>query len=392
MKNLFKNSVYAAAALVIALSAASCNDDEGDYSFEDERETALGAAATDFVNKNVIPTYKSLADGAIGLQANCEAMLEAFDEGKLTTALVQAACNDWITTRKYWELSEAYLYGAAGDYDIDPHIDSWPLDATALQNLLNNSAIMAEIERNPDYTSTNLGPGLLGFHALEYMLFENAGPRALSKYTRPQLVYLVGVANDLCNMCVLLEAAWAGLDNVTETKQTILTDAELDGKASGTNYGASMRNAGKGGSKYVNYKAAAEEIVQGCVDIADEVGLQKIGRPANGTSAEDIAYIESPYSLNSKTDFIDNIKSIRNTYQGMSESDASVSDWVKRVDPAIDTEVRTAIATAIEKIEACPAPFVNNRTAQAWKDAATYCGSDLVKALNKALDALSTLQ
>lgn len=243
MKNLFKNSVYAAAALVLALGAASCSDSDGDYTFADEREEALKDAAVDFVDNNVIPTYKALADGSIALQEDCEAMLEAFDAGTLTTPLVQAACNDWITTRKHWELSEAYLYGAAADYDIDPHIDSWPLDGTALQNLLNNNSMMAEIERNPDYVSANLGYGLLGFHALEYMLFENAGPRALGKYTRPQLVYLVGVANDLCNMCVRLEASWAGLDNVTEEKQTILGDAELEPTF---DYGASMRNSGKG--------------------------------------------------------------------------------------------------------------------------------------------------
>ena len=255
MKNLFKNSVYAAAALVLALGAASCSDSDGDYTFADEREEALKDAAVDFVDNNVIPTYKALADGSIALQEDCEAMLEAFDAGTLTTPLVQAACNDWITTRKHWELSEAYLYGAAADYDIDPHIDSWPLDGTALQNLLNNNSMMAEIERNPDYVSANLGYGLLGFHALEYMLFENAGPRALGKYTRPQLVYLVGVANDLCNMCVRLEASWAGLDNVTEEKQTILGDAELEPTF---DYGASMRNSGKGGSKYRNYKDAAD--------------------------------------------------------------------------------------------------------------------------------------
>ena len=125
------------------------------------------------------------------------------------------------------------------------------------------------------------------------------------------------------------------------------------------------------------------------IDIATEVGSQKIGRPANGTSSEDINYIESPYSQNSKTDFIDNIISIRNTYQGMTSGDASVSDWIEVVDPVLDTEVRNAISTAIEKIEACPAPFVDNRTAQAWKDAATYCNNDLVNALTKALTALS---
>lgn len=97
MKNLFKNSVYAAAALVLALGAASCSDSDGDYTFADEREEALKDAAVDFVDNNVIPTYKALADGSIALQEDCEAMLEAFDAGTLTTPLVQAACNDWIT-------------------------------------------------------------------------------------------------------------------------------------------------------------------------------------------------------------------------------------------------------------------------------------------------------
>ena len=78
MKNLFKNSVYAAAALVLALGAASCSDSDGDYTFADEREEALKNAAVDFVDNNVIPTYKALADGSIALQEDCEAMLEAF--------------------------------------------------------------------------------------------------------------------------------------------------------------------------------------------------------------------------------------------------------------------------------------------------------------------------
>ena len=73
----------------------------------------------------------------------------------------------------------------------------------------------------------------------------------------------------------------------------------------------------------------------------------------------------------------------------MTSGDASVSDWIEVVDPVLDTEVRNAISTAIEKIEACPAPFVDNRTAQAWKDAAAYCNNDLVNALTKALTALS---
>ena len=83
--------------------------------------------------------------------------------------------------------------------------------------------------------------------------------------------------------------------------------------------GESMINAGQAGSKYKNYLETAQEIIQGCADIADEVGKQKIGRPAGVTTegnVYDTDYIESPYSENSKTDFIDNIKSIQNAYLG----------------------------------------------------------------------------
>lgn len=41
MKNLFKNSVYAAAALVLALGAASCSDSDGDYTFAEDRKSVV---------------------------------------------------------------------------------------------------------------------------------------------------------------------------------------------------------------------------------------------------------------------------------------------------------------------------------------------------------------
>ena len=82
------------------------------------------------------------------------------------------------------------------------------------------------------------------------------------------MIYMAAVAEDLCFQCVRLEASWAGMDNVSSEKQTILTDNELEPTF---NYGESMLNAGQGGSKYVNYTDAAQEILQGCIDIATEV-------------------------------------------------------------------------------------------------------------------------
>ena len=59
--------------------------------------------------------------------------------------------------------------------------------------------------------------------------------------------------------------------------------------------------------------AAMQQIIDGCMDISDEVGTSKIGKPHTG---EDKNYIESPYSENSITDFYDNILSIQNSYMG----------------------------------------------------------------------------
>ncbi len=385
-ENLLRKSLFAFAACALAAGTVAC-DDGGNESRPDdpagqsESERLLSAGVTAFVDRTVIPTYKSLADASIELLATCETMLDRFNAGQLTTADVEAADEAWIEARLYWELSEAFLYGAAGDYNIDPHIDSWPLDRTALQGILDNENMMAAIEADPDYAGANFGYGLLGFHALEYMIFEEGGPRALDKYTHAQLVFLVSVATDLRDQCIRLEAAWAGMENVTDEKQQILTDAELEPSF---DYGESMRQAGTGGSLYVSYAAAAEEIIQGCIDIATEVGGQKIGRPAK--EGEE-SYVESPYSRNSQTDFADNIRSIRNAYQGQ-DGIASISDYVKSVDAGLDTEVRATIEEAIRLIEAAPGPFVLRYEDAAWDEAADYCNDVLVTTLERVQETL----
>lgn len=286
-------------------------------------------------------------------------------------------------------MSEAFLFGAAADYNIDPHIDSWPLDKTAMDRMLNNPGQMAQM--SPDYVANNLGYGLLGFHAVEYMLFQlennetTSAPRAISKFTTQEMIYLTSVAGDLRNQCVRLEASWAGLENVSSEKQEILADMEPT-----FNYGSSMLNSGNGGSRYKNYQDAAEDIIQGCIDIADEVGNTKIGRPVNGSSEEDKNYIESPYSLNSIVDFTDNIISIQNAYQGSNAGDASISDYIKHIDPALDEEMRAAINNAITAIKKIPEPFAKTATTNAdAKAAVTIVGTDLVKALEKVMAALS---
>ncbi len=380
-----KLKTYLFAALA-ALMGASCSNEKNEPEPQDTmsaKERTLQAATIAYVDQTVLPTYAAMADAAVEMRDLCHAMQDKFAAGTLTQTDIKAAGEAWKLARKNWELSEAFLYGPAANHNIDPHIDSWPLDKAAMDNLL-----MQIRNGNPWSLENNGGYGLIGFHAVEYMLFElsadeNSSLVHSTSYTPEELEYLVAVADDLCQQCVCLEACWAGTENISSTKQEILDEAELDYSE---NYGWEMKNAGSAGSRFKTYQEAAEEIIQGCIDIADEVGNTKIGRPHLGSSTEDKNYIESPYSLNSIEDFADNIRSISNAYLG--KGGKSVSDYVRSVDSAVDDNVRKCISDAIEAIGKIREPFAKYAAGAESEAAMKAAGTTLVDALEEAMSVI----
>lgn len=93
MKNIFRKIAYLTLSLALAGTFAACSDDDGTEAGDDltPREQMLKAATEAFVNKTVIPTYKSLADECLQLLEKCETMQAALAAGNLTTAQVKAA-------------------------------------------------------------------------------------------------------------------------------------------------------------------------------------------------------------------------------------------------------------------------------------------------------------
>lgn len=388
MNKFFKTTSALALGLLMSCGFTACSDDDpaDNGGALTSKEKNLKKASTPYVQNTVIPTYADMADAAILLHDKCLEIQSKFAAGTLTETDVQEAGDYWKQSRKSWELSEAFLFGPAANHNIDPHIDSWPLDKNAMDDLL------ADIRTGKNWSiEHNGGYGLLGFHAVEYVLFElydndtKSRPRTPASYTTEELKYLVAVTEDLRNQCVLLEACWAGEDNISEEKAEILEEAEL---GYGDNYGWMMENAGQAGSIYKTYQAVAEEIIQGCIDIADEVGNTKIGRPHKGSTAEDRNYIESPYSLNSIEDFQDNIRSIQNAYCGSKSGDASVSDYIKSINPTLDAELRAAIENAITVIGRIPEPFAKSAGGSEAEAAIDAC-NDLVDVLEKVNAELS---
>ena len=351
MKKIFKLALSAACVM----GMAACNN--GGTDVKSDKETALQQAVMPYVNNTVIATYKHMADAGVTLLVQSQTILEKVEKGEDYAQQIKDAGTSWRLMRKYWEQSEAFLYGPAAAHNIDPHIDSWPLDFNAMNALLHDADRMAAIEEEGGaYVGDKLGYALKGFHAAEYLLFESVeqggrtvgtGKPHAANLTHAEAVYLLGIVEDLTQQAILLEYCWAG--EVNEAKSKILEDGEVDTYED--RYGWQMMNAGKAGSIYVSYQEAAEEIIAGCVEIAGEVADLKMGNPYISSTPEERDYIESPYSCTSTIDFADNIRSIQHSYCGVQAGDLSVSNYVYRQDAALDAKVRKAIEDAIAAIE-----------------------------------------
>lgn len=395
MKKYLKLPLYVAMTGILSTGMISCSDDNDDEVVS-VREDTIKEIVEDYTDNTVIPTYEALADAAMDLYACCNAMYTA-GAGNVTTTQVEAAGAAWKEARKYWERSEAWLFGPAGDYDVDPHIDSWPLARTQMESLLANEAQMNLMDAEGVYASSQ-DYGILGFHALEYMLFALEGSNAnqisvahSTDYTSQELSYITGVAGDLRNQCIILEAAWRGERNISTAKQSVLTQVRkltaitaanqyyataLNDLANGLCYADEMKKPVEGSaSDFVNYLACAQTMItDGIQNIANEVGNIKIGNPTGqGLSDEtewDPDYIESPYSLNSIEDFKGNIISIENAYRGIQSSQSynsgetlirpvtySLSAYVASLDASLDNRVKTAISNAYSSIDQMAEPF-----------------------------------
>ncbi len=352
MRKIYKWAL--SAACVMGMMA--CNN--GGTNVQSDKEAALQRAAAPYVNNTVVTTYRAMADAGITLLGQCEAILAAQEAGQDYAALIKDADASWRLMRKHWEQSEAFLFGPAASHNIDPHIDSWPLDFNAMNALLHDSVQMAAIEEEGGaYVGEKLGYALKGFHACEYLLFESiikdgravgTGKPHAANLTHAEAVYLLGIVEDLTQQAILLEYCWAG--EVSDAKMKILEEGEVD--TFEDKYGWQMINAGKPGSTYLTYQEVAEEIVAGCADIAGEVADLKMGNPYISSTPEERDYIESPYSCTSTIDFADNIRSIQHSYCGAQAGDYSVSNYVYSQDAALDAKVRKAIEDAIKAIEA----------------------------------------
>ena len=369
MNTIFKYSMMFAAALTLAMGATSCSDDNNDDHVGTFGTNELKEVNADYVDNTIVATYRNLANYNKVLMTDINAMTD--DAG------VAKACDTWRLSRKWWEFSEAFLFGAAGDYNIDPHTDTWPFDKTQFENYMNlykNLQLGGEGEQNESATAIideaiTTGQNLTGFHAVEYLIFRNGQPRHFADLTANEIYFAKAVSAD---------------------EQALLDEVEF---ASSINYGKNFKNAGNAGSTYSTTVLASKEIIAGAKEIIGEVRDSKIGAPDTG---EDTNYIESPHARNSIQDFYDNIMSCKHalyggcTVDGATPEDKSlIGICLKNAKTkAAAQNVMASLENALNKIDTMKRPFVLYYSHQSARDAMTALDGleESLNALNDLLD------
>lgn len=144
-------------------------------------------------------------------------------------------------------------------------------------------------------------------------------------------------------------------------------------------------------STYSSAHSCADEMVDYCANIANEVGTAKMGDPYSlyvaGNTTEALYAVESWYSWHSREDYSNNIYSIRNSYYGSLDgtiSPKSLSALVATKDAALDTKVKDLIKGAADAILAIQQPFRNNIAGAPTQKAMEAC-ADLEEVLSKDL-------
>ena len=387
-------------AMTIGFTACSSdNGGNGEFDLPDVGQATTSISSSDkemqkvaknYVQAVVYPTYQALASNARTLYSAAQTLYKSAEAGTMTQNEINAACEAFKKTRQEWERSEAFLFGSATDNELDPHIDSWPLDRDELERALTNENLIAGFksenpakfvsEHNTEFQS------VLGFHGMEFVLFRNGAHRTVEALKAndtdegvtsvkgiDELAFLQAVAADVRNITALLEFTWMGSAASNETKAIlsgegsyVFSTLRYNGLASnGTMCFGQFLLSPSSTTGYTSWQGTMNQIfVGGCSNICAEVADQKLGQAyrvatGQGNPTEDSKdYIESPYSHRSFIDYQDNIYSIKNSLYGTRDIKAT-------------TPVENSMLSLLKKMNY---PGYNN----------------LINALNAAIQALET--
>lgn len=321
MKNKSINAGILAIAMVVIVS---CKKDAVVETPLDTKALSTQVLNALSVNSNQA-TYNDLQTKSNTLYSKIQEFTTTSNQSNLL------ACQQlWKDTRSAWEQSEGFLYGPVSTNNIDPRIDTWPVNYTDLDSILTSGATFTTSYMD------GLEDALKGFHPIEYLIFGLNGNKDAADFTPREKEYLLALAANLNQLTSQLASSW----NPSTTG----------------NYHTELVNAGGTSTVYPTTKSALEEIVNSMIGICDEVANAKMEEPfAN----QDPALEESPFSQNSLTDFTNNIKSVQNVYFGQygTTNGLGLEDLIRGRNLSLHNKIISQMDLAIQALGNITIPF-----------------------------------
>jgi len=327
-----------AALMGTALSCKKDNNENTDT--VDSADKLQQEILADIAGNVCEASYVEMHSKATALQTAVTALL-----ANGTDANLAAAQQAWRNVRAPWEQSEAWLFGPVATDDIDPRIDTWPVDFNELDAVLANNADLTE-----SYVDGLEKETLKGFHPIEYLLWGQDGKKKAGDLTPREKDYLTALTANLVKLSKEVRDSWK------------------DG------YTNQLATAGAGSTEFKTRQEAFLQILDGMTEICEEVGGEKIREPFD---EEDPMLEESPFAQNSFTDFRNNMEGVMLMYQGKfgAKDGKGLEDLVREYNLSLDAEIKAAHAAALASIDAFgETPFGTAITTRA---------SDLQNAMNK---------
>lgn len=382
--NLFRAATAPTVALMLAAALAACGDDGGDPVTPDAGTTPDAAPADLVTREEVVAQYAAMVHAnysdalakALQLQAAIETFLAAPSAAKL-----ESAKRAWLEARLPYGQTEAYRFydGPIDNAESGPEgqLNAWPMDEAYVDYVIDPASgpdanppvyieggvintLDIEITKEKLAGLNEGGEGDIfnggdnfdpekavstGYHAIEFLLwgqdFVDGGPGS-----RPFQDYLIGA-----------DATMPNGDRRGEYLR-VVTALLIDDL---TSLVAAWAPGTAG-----NFRA---EFVGGDPDDALRSMLSGIGILSKGELASermDVALRSldqedehSCFSDNTHIDILMNATGIQNVYLGRYGylDGPSVSDLVRQIDPALDSEMREKFEASLKAVQAIPAPF-----------------------------------
>ena len=274
----------------------------------------------------IVNTYSDLKDKSITFYFSCKTF-----SNSPTAPNLNACKQNWKDVRSAWEQTEGFLFGPVVINNVDPRIDTWPVNFVRIDSVLNSTTT---------YDSTyiaSLEDGLKGFHPLEYLLFGANGAKNETQFTTREKDLLISLSLNLNYLCVDLYSKW-----------------DINQPTSYHNYLSQAGNANN--NIYPNLKSAYDQILDAIIIICDEVPNGKIAEPFN---TQNPALEESPFAKNSLIDFTNNIKSVQNIYLGTyAYTDGKgLEDVIKQGNLSMDGVIKQKLSAALTSLNNISLPF-----------------------------------